>query len=167
MYNWMRKHGVANIDPEVISRHSTPAEMFENEIRVIRELRESGVDLLNVTTGGEGTLGYRHPEEVYRKLAESHRRENLSPEVRKRLSESSKRENLSPETRKRMSESHRGKRPAAKLTESQVLDIWEECKTNPSNIEIATRYGLTRHSIANIRRGRSWVTVTGFKKESN
>lgn len=164
VYKWMRKHGVQNIDPEVLSWHETPSEMFEAEIRQIRILKGQGARLLNVTTGGEGTLGYRHPDEVYSRLAESRKRENLSTETRLKLSESSKRENLSPETRKRMSESHKGKTPAAKLTVEQVKDIWEECKVNPSNIQIANRYGLGRHTIANIRRGRSWTHITGFTR---
>lgn len=164
VYKWMRKHGVENIDPVELSVHSTSLEMFEAEIETIARLRAEGQDLLNVTEGGEGTMGYRHSQDVYDRLAESRRRENLPEEVRLKLSESSKRENLSPETRKRMSDSHKGKTPAAKLTEAQVLDIWNECHTNPSNIQIADRYGLKRHTIANIRRGRSWTHITGFKK---
>lgn len=162
VYKWMRKHGVENIDPVELSTHSTSVEMFEAEIETISKLRADGQSLLNVTEGGEGTMGYRHPQEVYDRLSKARKRENLSPETREKLSRSSRRENLSPETRKRMSESHKGKTPAAKLSIDQVKTIWAECQTNPSNIEIANQYGVGKHTIANIRRGRSWTHITGF-----
>lgn len=139
VYKWMRKHGIQNIDPVVLETVDSVEKMFALEKEYILQYRAAGVNLLNCTDGGEGTLGFRHSAEKYKEMAEKRRRENLSPETRKRLSESSKRENLSPETRKRMSESHKGKAPAAKLTEDQVREIRKECLSNPSNIEIAKR----------------------------
>ncbi|SCG87894.1 group I intron endonuclease [uncultured Clostridium sp.] len=63
----------------------------------------------NMTGGGEGSLGYRHPDEILAKLSFHSKRENLSPETRKKLSDSHRKENLSPETRRKLSLATSGK----------------------------------------------------------
>lgn len=70
----------------------------------------------NSTDGGEGTLGMRLSEDSIKKMAESKRRENLTPEKRRRLSESKigkknpfYHKRHSEDTRKKMSASKSGK----------------------------------------------------------
>lgn len=52
------------------------------EVGLIRCLRKMGVSLVNLTDGGEGTVGWRCPENVRRAVAEANRVRVLSPEQR-------------------------------------------------------------------------------------
>jgi hypothetical protein len=94
--------------------------------------------LVNMTDGGEGTRGYNHSEETRRKIADSNRKENISPENRmkkslyamnrpeehrEKLRLSNIGRKLSDESRMKMSISHIGKKipenVKIKMSESQ------------------------------------------------
>ena len=80
----------------------------EEEVQLIASLRALGVDLVNGTRGGEGTLGHRHSEETRKKMSESRRlRPPHSEETRKKMSDTRTGRKASEETRKKMSESRR------------------------------------------------------------
>ena len=61
----------------------------------------------NMTDGGEGTYGYKHSEEIKKRISDAHT--NPSEETRKKMSESKKGRSLSEETRRKMSEVKKGK----------------------------------------------------------
>lgn len=61
--------------------------------------------------------------------------------------------------------SNRGeKHPKTRMKPADVLKIVELLPTMP-RAEIAKLYGITKHSIFNIVRGRSWQHVTGIKEQ--
>lgn len=58
--NWIRKHGEPGFG--ILEVVDTKAEADEAERRLIREYREKGVHLFNVTEGGGGQYGVKRPE---------------------------------------------------------------------------------------------------------
>lgn len=89
----IRKYGEENFLVEEVLTVSAPTkEILKKkldyvEMRLIKKL-ETHKCGYNSTDGGEGTLGLKLSEHAIRKMAESKKRENLTPEKRKRLSES-------------------------------------------------------------------------------
>ena len=89
----IRKYGEENfIIEEVLTVSAPTKEILKKkldyvEIRLIKKLGTHKCGY-NSTDGGEGTLGMKLSEQAIRKMAESKKRENLTPEKRKRLSES-------------------------------------------------------------------------------
>ena len=89
----IRKYGEENFLVEEVLTVSAPTkDAFKKkldyvEMRLIKKL-ETHKCGYNSTDGGEGTLGLKLSEHAIRKMAESKKRENLTPEKRKRLSES-------------------------------------------------------------------------------
>lgn len=89
----IRKYGEENFLVEEVLTVSAPTKdalkrkLDYVEMRLIKKL-ETHKCGYNSTDGGEGTLGLKLSEHAIRKMAESKKRENLTPEKRKRLSES-------------------------------------------------------------------------------
>jgi len=81
---------------------------FELEIDIIKKLKSLGVQLANMTNGGEGVSGNIMSKEAKEKISIAVKnRPPASAETRAKISESKK--NISNETRKKMSESRKGK----------------------------------------------------------
>jgi group I intron endonuclease len=67
LYNSLKKHGVGNHSFEMI--HTLPADVLQSvmndyERLYIRQYHDCGVELLNLTEGGEGSKGYKHTDEA-------------------------------------------------------------------------------------------------------
>ena len=80
----------------------------------------------NFTKGGEGTLGYKHSEEVRMKISESKRGVPISEEHKQKISEAKKGRIHSEETKKKISESRKGQ----KISEETKKKISEANKGN-------------------------------------
>ena len=52
---------------KILAEWDTEQEAFEHEIALIKEYREQGLELCNLTDGGEGTSGYKHSAEHIQK----------------------------------------------------------------------------------------------------
>ena len=90
------------------------------EIKWIAFFRNNGVDLTNVTDGGEGLVGYKASDETIRKQSDgikrfykTHKRYNFevkaSPETRLKMSIARKGTRFSEEHKKKISEAKKGK----------------------------------------------------------
>ncbi len=66
--NIVKKHGYTI---EYIECNLTEPESFDLEIRTIRELKDSGIELCNKSLGGEGNCGMKHTEETIKKFSEA------------------------------------------------------------------------------------------------
>lgn len=77
---------------------------FERE--VIRTLRRSGIGLVNVTSGGQGTSGYVHTERAKKKMAAAAVGRKISEQARQKISEANKGRVMTPEHRARLSEAN-------------------------------------------------------------
>lgn len=78
VYRWIRKHKDNNLEFFVIEESSDET-LPEREVFWISEMRASGNRLLNITNGGEGTLGYRHTEETRRAYSMARKGMNSGP----------------------------------------------------------------------------------------
>lgn len=56
---------------ELIDTATNYDELNEKEIYYIKKFREEGIDLLNATDGGNGSIGFKHSEETIRKISGS------------------------------------------------------------------------------------------------
>jgi len=79
------------------------------EVKLIEELRSAGVELTNMTDGGEGSVGVVRSEEYKEKLSKSHKGKVFSEEHKRKLGEVWKGRRHSEETKRRMSESQKGR----------------------------------------------------------
>ena len=57
---------------EILALWKTEKEAFDHEIFLIDTFRKMGFKLANVSSGGEGSSGYRHLEETKAKMREAH-----------------------------------------------------------------------------------------------
>jgi group I intron endonuclease len=67
LYNSLKKHGVGNHSFAMI--HTLPADVSQSvmndyERLYIRQYHDCGVELLNLTEGGEGSRGYKHTDDA-------------------------------------------------------------------------------------------------------
>ena len=105
------------VNSEVIFSSKLENECFSKEVEIIESIGLN--NLCNLTTGGEGTSGYKLSEETKKKMSEAKKGKKrvFSDEHRKKLSEAKKKnpinawkgKKLSEETKKKMSEAKRGK----------------------------------------------------------
>ena len=64
----LQKYGKDSFKWEVIQHFPTSEEAQQSEIYWIEHLKQNGILLYNLTAGGEGSVGYKHSEEMRTKL---------------------------------------------------------------------------------------------------
>lgn len=64
--NIVKKHGFV---VSVLAEYENEADALKHEIRLISELREAGLKIANITSGGEGVCGYVHTEASKQKMS--------------------------------------------------------------------------------------------------
>lgn len=55
--------------------------------------------------------------------------------------------------------------PSSKIPRETVEVIWKDCTDGVKAGEIAKKYGVSTSTVYNIRKGKSWASVTGMTKE--
>ena len=121
VYNWIRKaledqnQVVATVVTSGLSWEDAAAE----ETRLISEYRSKGLDLTNMTSGGEGSPGVVRSEDYRQRLSNSHKGKVLSEEHKANLAKVWTGRKHSEETKKRQSEAQKGK----SLTEEHRMNI--------------------------------------------
>lgn len=111
VYNWMRKHGVLNIESTVLERTSTFEELNDAEVRWIAYYKSIGQELMNLTDGGGSTTPEAWTEEM--RAAVSRRRTGQVASAETRAKQSASRKGRpsyvrTPETLAKMSIAHKG-----------------------------------------------------------
>lgn len=91
------------------------------EIIFIMIFRTKSPNGYNLTSGGEGSTGFKHSRESLNKISVSHRKENLSDETLERMRKSAHREKRSQEIRNKISKSHIGKHPSQESIRKSAL----------------------------------------------
>lgn len=150
---------------EILTEVETWKEACELEMLLISEYgrRDQGKgNLVNMTDGGEGTVGAIMSELAKQKMSEYRkgRRHNLGKKhteaTKQKISNKNKGRKLSKETKKRVSEATKGtKNPRVKLTEIQVLEI-KYSNFKMSYREIGVMYGIDKTTVYDIKNNRSW-----------
>ena len=158
--NWRHKavvktHGKANI---LIGKFDCSSEetAFLLEIGLIKRLRAHGVDLTNLTDGGEGRSGFVTSEEVKAKL-----RANASakrPEVRAKMSAARKGHVVTAETREKIAAAKRGK-PRSEELKKKLSALLQGRKCPPRSEETRAKMRAAQKG----RKGRVWTEAQRAK----
>lgn len=130
-HNIVKKHDYIIEIVEVGLKHS---EAIKKEIELIALYgrKDKGLgELVNLTDGGEGTIGYHHTPEMKEKLRLSstgnkNAKGARSDEFKERNRQFKLGGSATEETKKRMSESHKGK----KMPEGALAKAWETRRKN-------------------------------------
>jgi len=104
---WIKKHGSYSI---ALLEACDRSMLNEAECFYIAYFRSLGIPLLNLTDGGEGTLGHHHSEEYKARSSAVRRGRHASPETRAKMSASHRGKTNSDQSRQKISEAKRGKK---------------------------------------------------------
>lgn len=128
------------------------------EQRWIREMKQYGARLTNLTAGGEGTIGWRHSTEARDKMRQTAL--TRSPDVRQRMREAQLGKKASIETRQKMSAARLGKKrpPGYGLVIAAAMRGKKKSAEHRRNLSIAHRGQVVtpehREKISQATRGR-------------
>ena len=167
----------------IVSSGLTAEDAITSERRWITLGRTLGWPLTNLTDGGEGASGYRHPLEAREKFRAARLGKKLSPETIARRTASVLGSKRSEETRARMREAQRGHKPTeqclilsrnanlgSKHTSEHVEKIRQALLGIKRSAETNAKHGLatrgrkrTQEQIDRIRSGalRGWMRRKG------
>lgn len=110
LYKAMSKHGVENFEFRIIDEHEDEAYALKVlEPAWIARMKDEGIHLYNMTSGGDGIPGYSHSPATIKKISESNKGRKLTDEQRLHLSQINKGLVPSEETRRKISEANKGK----------------------------------------------------------
>lgn len=128
----IRKYGFETFQWNILSRHKVEADAMDAEIAAIKQRREVGIILYNMTDGGDGTSGYQPtPEQNAANSARQFGRK-ATDETRKRMREARAGYRHSEATKKKISTSHMGKVQGPPSDQSRQLKsaAWTDRKTS-------------------------------------
>ena len=132
--DWIRSLILKNQKPiiEIISNYESQDKAANEEIRLIKGLRESGYKLTNLTEGGDGQRGTKlkknHP------LIYWNKGKKMSDYSKKKLSDSKKGINFTEEHKEKLSRAKKGKKRSKESIENQI-------KTKSEPIKVITPTG--------------------------
>lgn len=115
--DWINKY-YPDVECKKVSSSSWEGVCAEEKILIAR-LKAEGHRLLNMTEGGEGTLGFKDSESTKIKKSRALTGRKVSQETREKISKSNTGKKRSAEARKKMSEKKKGK----KLTKDHIAKI--------------------------------------------
>lgn len=106
LYNTFRKY---NHITEILMEFEDDNDALKYEQIIISNFRDLGYEVLNLTNGGEGTVGYTHSEDTKKKIGDKRRGHKHTEETKSRISELNKGVKLSEEHKEKISKSKKGK----------------------------------------------------------
>lgn len=110
LYKAMSKHGVENFEFRIIDEHEDEAYALKVlEPAWIARMKDEGIHLYNMTSGGDGIPGFTHSPSTVKKISESNKGRKLTAEHRLHLSQINKGNVPSEESRRKISEANKGK----------------------------------------------------------
>jgi hypothetical protein len=118
-------------------------------------------NLVNMTDGGEGTLGYIYSEETRQKISEGNKGKTVSEEAKQKISEALKGNTLSEETRQKLSEALKGRT----FSEESKQKMSEAMKGN-TNMFGKTHSEETKQKMSEAQRNKKGVKGYYFNKPS-
>lgn len=154
-YRAIQKYGWDNFEHEILFDGLTKEQADIKEKEMIAFYDSNNPDKgYNLTDGGQGTNGYRMPEERKRQISEFQKGRLLTDEWKRHISESVRGENhpfwgkkLSDEHRRHLSEAHMGQKPAygmlgKKLSQESRDKISKALTGHPTSNETRKKIGL-------------------------
>lgn len=119
VYRAMRKY---KHETKIIFRSDDYEEVLQKEIDTIKEYREKGVEVYNLTDGGQGHLGHKMNKEARRKLSKSRTGYVMPESTKEKLRKINLGSKRTPEVRKKMSKALKGKNKGAKNGMSKPIE---------------------------------------------
>jgi len=173
---WKRIVAKYGYEVQILAHWNTEKEALDHEVLLIACMKDMGIELCNLTDGGEGANGYKHKEEHKAKLkgntygastwgmtfkGKKHSAESRAKMSYVRIGNKNKAgTTLSEESKAKISASNLGK-PKIKrrvLTAEQVLEI--RPRIGYRNIaQLAREYGVGESTIRRIRDGEQYGDV--------
>lgn len=161
---YVQKHGFM---PEVVKSDLDEELAFFAEMECIDLYKKRGINLINLTDGGEGCSGYsmRHSEEQKAKWSET-RKGTPSPRKGVVLSDETKEKIRLARAGKALTESHKkaisqgliGNKHTAKLSDDDVRFIRANRHTM-THIELGEKFGIHKNTIHKIWRNARYKDV--------
>lgn len=81
----LKKYGKESFVKEILSLHDSYDEAYLVERNLVTEEFVSNKNTYNLKMGGQGSMGYKHSDEVKKKMGDIHRGKTLSPEHKEAL----------------------------------------------------------------------------------
>ena len=106
----------SSVEVRIVADGLIEDEAFQIERERIKFWRDAGVDLANLTDGGEGTVGFKMSDETKAKLSAISK--NMPQEQRNKIADAAR--NISDETRAKMSQA---KRNMPKVQREKIADM--------------------------------------------
>lgn len=128
----IRKYGFETFQWNILSRHKVEADALEEEVRVIKQRREAGVILYNMTDGGDGVSGHKYTPEQNAANSARQLGRKVSAETRKRQSKAHLGSKRTTAQRKNISEAKMGLKIGPPSDQSRQLKsaAWTDRKTS-------------------------------------
>ncbi len=173
----LRKYGKDAFEWTVFQIVDTLEEANLLEIYWISYLRDLGLEIYNMTEGGDGHLGHSPSEETKQILREANAGSNnpmwgrkgekhplfkvpRTEETKNRIRDGRLGFKHSDETKVQFSKQRRGKGGStAKLTLKEVEEIRVLLDQGISGLDIAKKYNVRNTSISNIKIGKTWKKI--------
>jgi len=173
---WKRIVAKYGYEVQILAHWDTEAEALDHEVLLISCMKDMGIELCNLTDGGEGATGYKHTNEHKTKLkgnsygasswgltfkGKKHSEESRAQMSYVRIGNKNKAgTTLSEESKTKISASNLGKPKLKKrvLTAGQVLEI--RPRIGYRNIaQLAREYGVSESTIRRIRDGERYGDI--------
>lgn len=163
----IKKYSENNFTLSIIKECDSELESLQEEIKIISDMKQSGIKLYNLTNGGEGLLGYKHTDSAKNKISNYLRTRQLTDQNKLNMSNAQTErwktrsrigKPCSNETKLQISIANKGENNGvAKLTEANVIHIKQLLKEgNLFHKEIAKMFNVSRVLITNINTGKLW-----------
>jgi hypothetical protein len=164
LFNYLRNNRLGELVFRVVNNYDDESAA---ERRLIAAARARGIDLFNVSSGGEGGAGPRSGETRAKISAglKGLRRPPRTDEHKRNLGNARRGKGFSDKQRARHSEilpevASRGERHyRAKLTSSDVVVIRQRLASGETQHAIAGDYGVSRSTVLQIKTNRTWKHV--------
>lgn len=145
VHAWIRKHPNLCMDVLEVCDTEEDTRFAESKwIAALHTFKLFNPRGLNLTTGGEGCLGYKHSDQTKIKLSLAGKGATMPPrsaEHRRRISESKQGHEVSAETRKKISNAQRGKtrKPPSQETRNKLSEAQKGRKFSDEHREALSR----------------------------
>lgn len=172
--NWVNKIGKNNLNIISLIDNLTLEEARENEIRLIKEYKENGFKLTNITNGGEGWLNSTFTDEHKENISKNHAdfsgeknpmyNKKHSEDMIKILSDKAKKWHeeigYTEEQINNYSNTNKGeKNNKAILTEFEVLNIRKLHSEGETQINLSKMYNIKEPAIWKILNRYTWKHI--------
>jgi len=157
------KYGIESFYFEILHQVESEEQAFELETNEILKIRKLGINVYNLSDGGEGNSGWHHTNESKLKMSITRKGRVFSSEHKKALSKAQS-GNKHSQFGKHQDISWKEKK--SKLTSKQVSDIKYLIKIGTKQSLIANTYGVSISTISMIKSGKIWNEVITSSEEN-